>query len=310
MSQPFSGPELCSLQAHEVVALLKKGEVSPAELIEVAQVRIEQVEPQINAMVTLCIERAQLAAKNLGKGESDHCGWLAGLPLGIKDLTPVADVRTTYGTKGLADFVPKQSDPLVERIERRGGIVIGKTNTPEMGAGANTFNEVFGVTRNPWDAGLNPGGSSGGAAASLATGEVWLNQGSDHGGSLRTPASYCGVVGLRPSPGRAASASEAAFITEGQSGPMARSVRDCALFLDAMAGHNPRIAESYPEDIAGSFQDAVIAADTKIRIAFAPDLGGFAQVDDEVLEHLVGVLAKMEASGARDVGDACKTNAG
>ena len=299
MAPSYTGPELCRLQAHEVVAMLRKGKISPDELLDAAYTRIAQVEPRINAMVTLCRKRAENAAKALDKNDGGHAGWLAGLPLGIKDLTPVAGVRTTYGTKGLADFVPQASDPLVLRIERRGGIVVGKTNTPEMGAGANTFNEVFGATLNPWDTSLNPGGSSGGAAASLATGEVWLNQGSDHGGSLRTPAGYCGVVGLRPSPGRAASASDSAFISEGQCGPMARSIRDCALFLDAMSGFNPAVADSYPEDVSGSFQDAVIAADTKIRIAFTPDLGGFAQVDDEVRDHLTEVMGKMETSGAR-----------
>ncbi len=204
----FTGPELCRLQAHELVALLKKGEVSSRDCLDAAFARIEAVEPTINAMPTTCPERAYAAADNLD-GDADHPGWLAGLPLGIKDLNPVAGVRTTFGTRAFADFVPDKSDPLVARIEARGGIVAGKTNTPEMGAGANTFNTVFGATLNPWDTVLNPGGSSGGAAAGLATGEVWLSHGSDHGGSLRTPAAYCGIVGMRPSPGRAASASPA-----------------------------------------------------------------------------------------------------
>ena len=230
----FTGPDLCRLQAHELVALLKNGEVSPRDCLDAAFARIEAVEPTINAMPTSCPERAYAAAENLD-GDEAHPGWLAGLPLGIKDLNPVAGVRTTFGTKAFADFVPDKSDPLVARIEARGGIVAGKTNTPEMGAGANTFNAIFGATLNPWDTVLNPGGSSGGAAAGLATGEVWLSHGSDHGGSLRTPAAYCGIVGMRPSPGRAASASPAGFMTEGTQGPMARSVRDCALFLDCMA---------------------------------------------------------------------------
>lgn len=127
---------------------------------------------------------------------------LAGLPVSIKDLTDVAGVRTTYGSPLFADHVPARSHPLVERIERKGGIVMGKSNTPEFGAGGSTFNEVFGRTRNPWNTALTSGGSTGGGAVSLATGEVWLAQGSDHGGSLRGPGSHCSVVGLRPSPGR------------------------------------------------------------------------------------------------------------
>ncbi|MCH1474766.1 MAG: amidase [Alphaproteobacteria bacterium] len=299
----FTGPDLCRLQAHELVALLKKGEVSPRDCLDAAFTRIEAVEPTINAMPTTCPERAYAAAENL-EGDTAHPGWLAGLPLGIKDLNPVAGVRTTFGTRAFADFVPDKSDPLVARIEARGGIVAGKTNTPEMGAGANTFNTVFGATLNPWDTVLNPGGSSGGAAAGLATGEVWLSHGSDHGGSLRTPAAYCGIVGMRPSPGRAASASPAGFMTEGTQGPMARSVRDCALFLDCMAGHTPSIPISFPGPEGGSFQDAVIAATPKIRVGFSADFNGMAQVDIEVLDHLKMVLGLVEGTGAT-VEEAC-----
>jgi amidase len=197
----FTGPDICKLEAVEVVGLLRRGEVSPTELLDAAFDRMTVTGPSINATPTLCPERAYDAARNLDLSQVDHVGWLAGLPIGIKDLTSVAGVRTTFGTKGMADFVPEESDPLVERLEDRGGIVVGKTNTPEQGAGGNTFNDVFGPTRNPWDTTLNAGGSSGGAAASLAAGETWLSLGSDHGGSLRTPAAYCGVVGLRPSPG-------------------------------------------------------------------------------------------------------------
>ncbi|MEW2915115.1 amidase family protein [Leisingera sp. JC11] len=295
---PFTGPELCRLEAHEVVTLLKKGEVSSRELLDAAFERIEAVRPSINATTVTCKERAYEAVDNLDDSENDNPGWLAGLPIGIKDLTPVAGVRTTFGTKGLADLVPKESDPLVERLEARGGIVVGKTNTPEFGAGGNTFNDVFGPTRNPWDTKLNAGGSSGGAAASLAAGETWLSHGSDHGGSLRTPAAFCGIVGLRPSPGRAGGASkDAGYFIEGVQGPMARSVRDCALFLDAMAGYEPRFPISFyaPET---SFQSAVLRADGKLRIAFTSDLNGMSPVDMEVEEHLRAVLRLLEKNGA------------
>ena len=183
-----------------MVALLKSGEISPRDCLDAAFARIAEVEPAINAMPTICPERAYAAAMALMSSDSGEGPWLAGLPLAIKDLNMVCGVRTTFGTMGFSDFVPDISDLLVTRLETRGGIVVGKTNTPEMGAGGNTFNDVFGPTLNPWDTQLNAGGSSGGAAASLSTGEVWLSHGSDHGGSLRTPASYCGIVGLRPAP--------------------------------------------------------------------------------------------------------------
>ena len=295
---PFTGPELCKLDATEVVALLKKGEVSPGELLDAAFERIRAVEPAINATPILCEDRARAAAAALNRAAQDQPGWLAGLPIAIKDLTTVAGVRTTFGTLGLADFVPETSDPLVERLEERGGVVIGKTNTPEFGAGGNTFNDVFGPTLNPWDTRLNAGGSSGGAAASLAAGEVWLSHGSDHGGSLRTPAAYCGIVGLRPSPGRAGGGSEAiGYMIEGAQGPMARTVRDCALFLDAMAGFEPRFAISYSAPDT-PFQQAVDRADPNLRIAFTPDLGGFSPVDAEVETHLRGVMTMLEREGA------------
>lgn len=295
----FTGPDLCAMEAHEVVALLRGGAVSPAELIAASRARTEAVEPKVNAMPTTCWDRAARAAERLDAGEADRPGWLGGLPLGIKDLTPVAGVRTTFGTKGLADHVPAESDPLVERIEARGGLVVGKTNTPEMGAGANTFNDVFGPTLNPWDTRLNAGGSSGGAAAGLATGEVWLSHGSDHGGSLRTPAAYCGIVGLRPTPGRAGgSGPDAAFLTESVQGPMARSVTDCALFLDTMAGFEPRFPISFPAP-GTPFSEAVRRGDTPPRIGFSPDLDGYGAVETDMRDHLAGVMALLERSGAR-----------
>lgn len=280
-----------------MVAMLKRKDISAQELLDAALARIAAVGPQINATPTLCSDRAYAAADNV-QGDENHPGWLAGLPIGIKDLTPVKGVRTTFGNQGLADFIPEASDPLVERLEARGGIVLGKTNTPEFGAGGNTFNDVLGATLNPWDTSLNAGGSSGGAAASLAAGEVWLSHGSDHGGSLRTPAAYCGIVGLRPSPGRAGGGGkDAAFMIEGAQGPMARNVRDCALFLDAMAGHEPRSPISYPAPDS-PFQEAVLRADGKLRVAFSPDLNGLSPVDPEIDTHLRQTLGLLEKNGA------------
>ena len=296
----FSGPELCALQAHEVRAMLATGDICPRDLLDACLARIDAVEPAINAMPTLCPERAWAAAGALDRAQSGHPGWLGGIPLGIKDLDKVAGVRCTMGSAGFADFVPDISDHFVERIEERGGIVVGKTNTPELGAGGNTFNAVFGHTRNPHDTALNAGGSSGGAAAALATGETWLSQGSDHGGSCRTPAAYCGVVGLRTTPGRVATTlaagASAGFITEGVVGPMARSVRDCALFLDAMAGFEPRVPLSFGAP-ATPFQQAVIRAGDKVRVAFSPDLNGLCPVEPEIAAALTRALGQLERAG-------------
>lgn len=288
---PYTGPELCAKTATDVVGLLRRGEVSPADLVDAAEQRHAQTDPAINAMPTACFDRARARAKTLGPMGGDEPRQLLGLPVGIKDLSPVEGVRSTFGTPGLADYVPAASDPLVTRIESRGGLVVGKTNTPEFGAGANTFNAVLGTTRNPWDTRLNPAGSSGGAAAQLIAGQTWLSHGSDHGGSLRTPAAYCGVVGLRPSPGIVGGGpADAAFIIEGVQGPMARNVRDCALFLDVMAGFDPVYPISFPSDPAGSYQDAVDRAEGPLRIAWSPDLGGHCPVDADMRAHLEAVL--------------------
>jgi amidase len=228
----MAAEELVRLTAREAVSRLKRREIAPADLIEAALARIARVEPAINALPTLCPDRARAAAAKI-----PPASLLAGLPIAIKDLTDVAGVRSTQGSPIYADHVPARSDLLVERIEAHGGVVIGKSNTPEFGAGANTFNAVFGETRNPWNTALTCAGSSGGSAAALAAGEVWLATGSDLGGSLRTPASFCGVVGIRPSPGRVASGpSELPFGTLAVDGPMGRNVGDAPLRLAALVG--------------------------------------------------------------------------
>ncbi|WP_323019064.1 amidase [Pararhodobacter sp.] len=297
-STSYTGPDLCALSAVAVVDLLRRGDVSPDELIAAAETRHAQTDPAINAMPTVCFDRARAKATVL-EGPDDERGALWGLPLGIKDLTAVQGVRTTWGTAALAGYVPGASDPLVELIERRGGLVIGKTNTPEFGAGANTFNAIFGATRNPHDTRLNPAGSSGGAAAGLAVGQTWLSHGSDHGGSLRTPAAYCGVVGLRPSPGLVAGGpAQAGYITEGVQGPMARSVTDLALFLDTMTGFDPRYPLSYPADPV-PYREAVTRAEPgKLRIGYMPDLSGESAVDPEMRTHIDQAMIRMAAAGA------------
>ena len=308
MSAPaYTGPDLCARPAREVVAGLRAGELSPEEVLDAAFARIAETDGAVNAMVTLCEELARAALGRLAQDEErqgQEPGWLAGLPIAIKDLTDVAGVRTTYGSAAFADHVPEESDPLVDLLERRGAVVIGKTNTPEFGAGANTFNEVFGMTRNPWDVSRNAGGSSGGSAAALATGQAWLAHGSDLAGSLRTPAAYCGVVGLRPSPGRCGGGPAAtAFSIEAVSGPMARDVRDLALLLDAMTGYDPRMPITL-EAPATPFQAAAAEPHPRPRIAFSEDQGGFAPVEPEIRAVLRRAIDTVARAGA-EVEEAC-----
>jgi amidase len=280
--------ELINLTAREAVALLQRGEITPLELIDAAERRIGAVEPAINALPTLCFERARDHARRLmqGKGREaeGESGWLGGLPLAIKDLADVAGVRTTYGSAIFRDHVPRTSHPLVERIERKGGIVVAKSNTPEFGAGGSTFNEVFGRTRNPWNTSLTPGGSTGGGAAALAAGEVWLAHGSDHAGSLRRPAAYCSVVGLRPSAGRVTRGTRSnLFAPLSVEGPMARTVADVALFLDTMTGLCPRDPLTF-EAPQHSFSAAVASPIPPRRVAFSATFAGQIPVDAETAQ--------------------------
>lgn len=299
--------ELVRLTAREAVGLLRDGEVSPLEMIDAAIERIEAVDGTVNAMPTLCVERARDQAIRLEAGMGlpidPGPGWLAGLPIAIKELENVSGVRTTYASPIYADNVPERSDVLVERLEENGGIPIGMSNTPEFGAGANTFNEVHGETRNPWNTKLNAGGSSGGSAAALATGQVWLATGSDLGGSLRTPASFCSVVGFRPSPGRVARGpSELPFTPLPIHGPMARNVGDVALMLDAMCGWHVEDPISLPAPET-PFQNAADWREPPRRVAFSEDLG-VSPVEPEVRRLCREAAWKLEAAGAI-VEDSC-----
>lgn len=307
--------EFWRLSAVKAIDLLKKGEVTPLDLIDDALARIEKVNPKVNAMVTMCPERARDHAKRLMKLPADQRGPLAGLPIGVKELNDVAGVRVTYGSPIFADNVPAKSDIMVEKLEANGGIVLGMTNTPEFGAGANTFNEVHGETYNPWNTKLNAGGSSGGSAVALATGQVWLATGSDLGGSLRTPAAFCSVVGLRPSPGRVPSGpGELRFDTLAVDGPMARDVADTALMLDAMAGWHIDIPVSYPAP-AESFLTTAQRRAKPQRVAVCLDPAGLpieAGVKDvcrQALDKLARAGLKFEEASPdfSGVGDAFQT---
>ena len=276
---------LCKLSAREAISKLKLGEITPTEMIDAAEKRVLETDGKINALPTLCFERAREKAnyflEHPAKDPPPH--YLFGLPIAVKDLVEVSGVRTTWGSPIHAEHISTHSDYLVERLEANGGIIIGKSNTPEFGAGSHTFNEVFGHTHNPWNTHLSAGGSSGGSAASLATGQVWLATGSDLGGSLRNPASFCSVVGLRPSPGRVAHGpSNLPFNDLSVDGPMARNMADVALMLDAQAGFDPRDPLSIPAPDT-SFLAAAEQPVTPKRIAFSPDLG-FLPVEPEVKE--------------------------
>ena len=277
--------ELLNRTAYEIVELLASGELSPVDLVQISADRIAEVEPAINAMPTLCVERALDRAKKLvGQSPTDRPnarGWLGGLPISVKDLTETAGVRTTFGSPIYKDYVPQVSDIFVQKLEYRGAIMMGKSNTPEFGAGASTFNEVFGKTRNPWNTEKSVAGSSGGACASVATGEVWLATGSDLGGSLRTPASFNSVVGLRPSPGRVPRNDRfEPFSTLHVPGPIARNCRDTALFLDTMAGFHPSDPLSYPAP-QHAYIDSIHNPSVPRRIGYSSDLG-ITRVDPEV----------------------------
>ncbi|MBA4097290.1 MAG: amidase [Rhodospirillum sp.] len=271
--------DLYRLTALECVRRLRAGDVTPLDLIDAVERRAAAVNGVVNALVTPCYDRAREHARRLMKLPAQERGLLAGLPVGIKDLNPVAGVRTTFGSPIFADNVPNVSDIMVQTIESNGGIVVGMTNSPEFGAGANTFNEVFGETRNPWNPALNAAGSSGGSAVALATGMVALASGSDLGGSLRTPASFCSVVGFRPSPGRVANGpNEQRFNDLSVEGPMARNVLDVALFLDAMSGWRVEDPVSLPPPPEPFLTTAQRKRKPK-RAALAIDLGGATPVD-------------------------------
>jgi amidase len=219
------------------------------------------------------------------------------MPVPIKDLTAVEGVLTTQGSPIYKDNIPARSDLLVEHLEHNGAVIYAKSNTPEFGAGANTFNEVFGATRNPWDVSRSAAGSSGGAAVALATGMAWLAHGSDMGGSLRNPASFCGIVGMRPSIGRVAHTPIAAIDRNlGVQGPMARNVEDLALLLDAMSGEHPADPLSLPA-LPTAFLSAARSGKGPKRVAYSPDLG-ITPVDPEVAAITRQAAARFAEAGA------------
>ncbi|MFO1088376.1 MAG: amidase family protein [Hyphomicrobiales bacterium] len=288
--------ELTRQSAVTVVEALRVGKVSPLECLDALEARIRAVDTQVNALPTLCFDRAREHARRLMRRPPADRGLLAGLPVPIKDLADVQGVRSTQGSPIFADRIAETSDVLVTHVEGNGGVVYGMTNTPEFGAGANTFNEVFGRTLNPWNTARSAAGSSGGAAVALATGMAWVAHGSDMGGSLRNPASFCGVVGFRPSPGRVA-ATPGASIGNLLSvdGPLGRTVADTALLFDAMAGEEWVDPLSMPKGTA-SYLAAARSGKRPRRVAVSRDLG-ITPVEPEVADAVMRAARALESHG-------------
>jgi amidase len=291
--------ELHRLTARALRDAVAARELSAVEVVSAHLERIEQVNARVNAIVTLESERAlaDAAALDAAAANGRPPGMLAGLPIAVKDLVDTAGIRTTYGSPIYADHVPAEDELIVQRLRAAGAIVIGKTNTPEFGAGSHTFNEVFGATRNPHDLSRSAGGSSGGAAAALAAGMVPIADGSDLGGSLRNPASFCNVVGLRPSPGRVPSPESGdGWSPMSQLGPMARTVGDLALALAAIAGPDARAPLALDEAFPASLDTPASLAG--VRVAWSETVDGLP-VEPAVTEALRAARAALVDLGAQ-----------
>jgi amidase len=287
--------DLCTAPAVELARLLRLRSLSATELLTAVLTRIEAVNPSLNAIVTLAPEQAVAAAAALDQlAARDHfAGPLHGLPIAIKDLADTAGIRTTYGSPVFARHIPSADAPHVALLKQAGAVVIGKTNAPEFGAGSQTFNQVFGATRNPWDPRLTPGGSSGGAAAAVASGMIPFADGSDLAASVRNPAAFCGLVGLRPTPGLVPSD---ALDPLAVVGPIARSAADAALLLAGMCGADPGTPLARP-DRAADFLGLRPASLRGLRVAWTPDLGDLP-VQPAVLDVLARARAELEGAGS------------
>ena len=298
----MSDRDLCFTPATGLARLYRARKASPLEAMQAVLARIDAVNPTLNACVTVAREPALAAAREATAALTRKAALppLHGVPVSIKDLTPTKGIRTTWGSKIYEHHVPEEDALIVQRLKAAGAIILGKTNTPEFGAGGNTFNAVFGATRNPWNPALTCGGSSGGAAVALATGMGPIAQGSDLGGSLRTPAAFCGVVGFRTTPGLVpVHPRELAWDSLSVSGPMARTVADTALMLSVIAGPDDRAPISYDVDTR-EFLRAVKSPSVKgWRVAWTPDLNGLIPVDDEVAAVAESATRVFRSLGAK-----------
>jgi aspartyl-tRNA(Asn)/glutamyl-tRNA(Gln) amidotransferase subunit A len=284
--------------ARELVDLFRKKKLSPVEVTDAVLARIEQLNPTLNAFCLVASEQARAAAREaeIAVTKGEPLGPLHGVPLSIKDVLFTRGLTTTGGSRLFADHVPDEDAISVARLKAAGAVVLGKTNTSEFGHKAVTENPLFGVTRNPWNPALTPGGSSGGAAAAVATGMGPLALGSDGGGSIRIPAAFCGVYGFKPSYGRVPHrAGFPGFAHVSHVGPIARTVRDAALMLDVVAGGDDRDRQSLP-DQPGAYVDACDGDVKGLHVAWTPDLG-YASVDPRVVEICGDAAAEFESLG-------------
>jgi amidase len=268
--------DIAALSATEVARLVGSRRISPVEVVQAALARVERLNPTLNAVITLnerVLDEARALEGQLLAGEAP--GVLCGVPVGIKDVTPTAGLRTTYGSSIYADHVPDEDALVVQRLRAAGAMVLGKTNTPEFAAGGNTFNDIFGRTRNPRNPDLSAGGSTGGGASAAASGMIAIAEGTDLGGSLRIPASFCGIVGIRPSPGVVPTyPTKWLWDDLSVTGPMARTAEDVALALSVMAGPDSRMPLSFPT-ADRDFLDPVSRFRLDgLRVGYCPDLAG------------------------------------
>jgi amidase len=286
--------------ARELASLIRSRAVSPVEVLDAHLAEIERLNPSLNAIVTLSADQARIAA-HAAEGavaRGAKLGPLHGLPVGIKDVTVTAGVRTTFGSPLFKDNVPDEDAEVVRRLKSAGAIVLAKTNTPEFATGANTVNDLFGATRNPWNSELSPAGSSGGSAVAVATGMLPIAQGTDFGCSIRIPAAFCGIVGIRPTPGLTPNHPMPLSWDPGQvHGPLARTAEDAAMMLDAMVGFSRlspiSVAPPWPSALAAVER----ASDAKgLRIAYASDIAGIG-VDAEI-----DTICRRAAEGLRGAG--------
>ena len=285
--------------ARDLARLIRDGAVSPVEVLEAHLAVIADKNPALNAIIMLAADQAHQAAQAAAQAlrSNEPVGPLHGVPVAIKDITPTAGIRTTFASPLYADYVPAEDAEVVRRLKAAGAIVLAKTNTPEFACGANTDNALFGATRNPWNPSLSPAGSSGGSAVAVATGMVPIAQGTDFGCSIRIPAAFCGIVGLRPTPGLIPNDPMPLAWDAGQvHGPLARDAADAALMLDAMTGFSHLSPISVAPPWHSALAEMAGVRTEGLRIAYAPDIAGIG------VEAEVDAVCRKAASALRDTG--------
>jgi amidase len=300
-----SSPDICFMRAVDMAQLIREKKLSAREVMQAHLKQIGRVNSKVNAIVTLVAEEqlmAQAAAADESLAKGKWLGPLHGMPVGVKDLHETAGIRTTFGSPLHRDLVPDFDCRVVQREKAAGGIVIGKTNVPEFGLGSQTFNKVFGATRNPYDVTKTCGGSTGGGAVALACGMVPLADGSDMGGSLRNPPNFCNVVGIRTSPGRVPDVpTRLGWFTLSVSGPVARNVTDCAFFLSVLAGfdhHSPisidQSGEQFARPLERSFKGVRVAMFKDMGLPWDPEVKAAVKAQGKVFESLGCIVEEAE----------------